>query len=58
MPDWGDQVKDAADTLGELIAESHHPDDRDRAIEVLTLLAGLWLDTEGIDQVYLGGEEP
>jgi hypothetical protein len=56
--DWREAVEDAVNVLARLRASAHHPDDRDKAAEALSCLAGIWLDSDEIDDAYLGEEKP
>ncbi len=50
LDDWTVAATDVLLDLEQAIARAQHPDDRDRAVNILHSFAGLWLTTEELEQ--------
>jgi hypothetical protein len=57
-PEMWDTLEDLANTIQRIIRRNAHPDDVSSAREAMTHLAGIWLNTDEIDEIALDGQEP
>jgi hypothetical protein len=53
LNDWRDTLVDIANEVDRLAVRGMHPDDRARARDIMHLLAGLWLDADENEALYL-----
>jgi hypothetical protein len=56
LTDWYVDAQDVLTELHEAIERAQHPDDRDRAVSVLSSFAGLWFTPDERDVIWLGGD--
>ena len=52
--DWRGSLSDLLDVLERIATRGNHPDDVDHAQGAITLVAGLFADTDSVEAVYLG----
>jgi hypothetical protein len=56
--DWRTTIRDAVYDIDRIVRRNAHPDDVMRARLAIGSLAGLWLTTDEIDELYATGKRP